>query len=122
MAGLGPAGRFAVLAAPELPARRLDSGRPRTRTSGSPRLPESAVLEQRGLASLNRAATRRTRKSPSQAQPSHKRLVQEMLARINVSLDTIWNWELGRRYFMGAAKALLRVLDRMPQLCLDALT
>ncbi len=69
MAEPNPAGRFAVLAAPELPACRLDSGRPRTRTSGSPRLPESAVLEQRGLASLNQAATRRTRKSPGQAQP-----------------------------------------------------
>ncbi|HEY9572420.1 MAG TPA: helix-turn-helix domain-containing protein [Pusillimonas sp.] len=47
---------------------------------------------------------------------------REFAARINVSLDTIRNWEQGRRYPTGAAKALLRVLDRAPQACLDALT
>ena len=47
---------------------------------------------------------------------------REFAARINVSLDTIRNWEQGRRYPTGAAKALLRVLDRAPQVCLDALT
>jgi len=47
---------------------------------------------------------------------------REFAARINVSLDTIRNWEQGRRYPTGAAQALLRVLDRAPQACLDALT
>src|SRR3546814_17020010 len=71
MAGSGPAGRLAVPATPELPARQLDSGRPRTRTSDSPRLPENAVLRQRGLDSLTQAtkigrASRGERECPSE--------------------------------------------------------
>ncbi|MGB3290523.1 MAG: helix-turn-helix domain-containing protein [Burkholderiaceae bacterium] len=46
---------------------------------------------------------------------------REFATRINVSLDTIRNWEQGRRYPTGAAKALLRILDKAPQVCLDAL-
>lgn len=47
---------------------------------------------------------------------------REFAVRINVSLDTIRNWEQGRRYPTGAAKALLRVLDKAPQVCLDVLS
>jgi putative transcriptional regulator len=41
--------------------------------------------------------------------------------RIDVSLDTIRNWEQGKRYPTGAAKALLRVLDKAPEAALAAL-
>lgn len=41
--------------------------------------------------------------------------------RINVSLQTIRNWEQGKRSPTGAAKALLRVLDKAPELALLAL-
>ena len=41
--------------------------------------------------------------------------------RINVSLKTIRNWEQGKRSPTGAAKALLRVLDKAPELALLAL-
>jgi putative transcriptional regulator len=41
--------------------------------------------------------------------------------RINVSLDTIRNWEQGKRYPTGAAKALLTILDRAPEAALRAL-
>ena len=40
---------------------------------------------------------------------------QELSQRIDVSLDTIRNWEQGKRSPTGAAKALLRVLDRAPE-------
>ncbi len=39
----------------------------------------------------------------------------EFSRRINVSLDTIRNWEQGKRCPTGAAKALLKVLDRAPE-------
>jgi putative transcriptional regulator len=39
-----------------------------------------------------------------------------------VSLDTIRNWEQGKRCPTGAAKALLRVLDKAPEAALAALT
>jgi putative transcriptional regulator len=46
---------------------------------------------------------------------------QEFARRIDVSLETIRNWEQGRRCPTGAAKALLKVLDRAPEACLEAL-
>jgi putative transcriptional regulator len=45
----------------------------------------------------------------------------EFAARIHVSLDTIRNWEQGKRCPTGAAKALLRVLHRAPEVALAAL-
>lgn len=41
--------------------------------------------------------------------------------RIDVSLDSIRNWEQGRRSPTGAAKALLKVLDKVPEAALAAL-
>jgi len=41
--------------------------------------------------------------------------------RIDVSLDTIRNWEQGKRCPTGAAKALLKVLDKAPEAALAAL-
>lgn len=46
---------------------------------------------------------------------------KEFALRINVSLETIRNWEQGRRHPTGAAKALLKVLDQYPNEALEAL-
>jgi putative transcriptional regulator len=45
----------------------------------------------------------------------------EFAKRIHVSLDTIRNWEQGKRSPTGAAKALLQVLDKSPEAALAAL-
>ena len=45
----------------------------------------------------------------------------EFAMRIDVSLDTIRNWEQGKRSPTGAAKALLKVLDKAPEVALAAL-
>ena len=45
----------------------------------------------------------------------------EFSRRIEVYLDTIRNWEQGKRTPTGPAKALLKVLDRNPELALAAL-
>ena len=42
----------------------------------------------------------------------------EFAMRIDVSLDTIRNWEQGKRSPTGAAKALLKVLDKAPEVAL----
>ena len=42
-------------------------------------------------------------------------------ARIGVPLDTVRNWEQGKRAPAGPARALLRVLDRAPEAALAAL-
>ena len=46
----------------------------------------------------------------------------ELSQRIDVSLDTIRNWEQGKRSPTGAAKALLKVLDKAPEAALAALS
>ena len=49
-------------------------------------------------------------------------LSQEQLAeRIHVSVTSIRNWEQGKRYPTGAARALYRILDRQPEAALKAL-
>lgn len=45
----------------------------------------------------------------------------EFSARIEVSVETIRNWEQGRRSPTGAAKTLLKILDRVPEASLSAL-
>ncbi len=42
-------------------------------------------------------------------------------ARIGVPIDTVRNWEQGKRSPAGPARALLRVLDRAPEAALAAL-
>ena len=46
----------------------------------------------------------------------------EFSQRIDVSLDTIRNWEQGKRCPTGAAKALLKVLNKSPESALLALS
>jgi len=45
----------------------------------------------------------------------------EFARRIHVSVETVRNWEQGKRCPTGAAKALLRVLDKAPEAALAAL-
>jgi putative transcriptional regulator len=45
----------------------------------------------------------------------------EFSQRIDVSLDTIRNWEQGKRCPTGAAKTLLKILDRAPEATLAVL-
>lgn len=46
----------------------------------------------------------------------------EFSQRIDVSLETIRNWEQGKRRPTGAATALLKVLDKAPEAALAALS
>lgn len=42
--------------------------------------------------------------------------------RIGVAVDTVRNWEQGKRAPQGPARALLRIIDRAPEAALQALT
>ncbi len=46
----------------------------------------------------------------------------EFARRIDVPHETVRNWEQGKRCPTGAARALLRVLDKAPETALRALT
>ena len=46
----------------------------------------------------------------------------ELARRIGVPHETIRNWEQGKRCPTGAARALLRVLDKAPEAALHVLT
>ena len=45
----------------------------------------------------------------------------EFARRIDVSLETIRNWEQGKRGPTGAARTLLRILDKAPEIALQVL-
>ena len=45
----------------------------------------------------------------------------EFSLRIGVSVDTIRNWEQGKRCPTGAARSLLKILDKAPEASLAAL-
>ena len=47
---------------------------------------------------------------------------REFARRIDVPHETIRNWEQGKRCPTGAARALLRVLDKAPETALRVLT
>jgi putative transcriptional regulator len=44
---------------------------------------------------------------------------KELSERILVPLDTIRNWEQGKRYPTGPARLLLKILDKSPKLVLN---
>ena len=46
----------------------------------------------------------------------------ELATRIGVPIETIRNWEQGKRCPTGAARALLRILDKAPEAALRVLT
>jgi putative transcriptional regulator len=104
---------------------RIDSATPATRVTGRiDRVRVDATTEKdialqqatdevEGMRDAARFARRvRKRLGLSQA---------EFSERIHVSLDTIRNWEQGKRCPTGAAQALLQVLDRAPEAALAAL-
>jgi putative transcriptional regulator len=45
----------------------------------------------------------------------------QLAAKLDVPIDTLRNWEQGKRYPTGPAKALLKILDRAPEAALTAL-
>lgn len=46
---------------------------------------------------------------------------REFSDRIGISVDTLRNWEQGRRYPTGTAGALLRIVDKAPEVAVAAL-
>ena len=46
---------------------------------------------------------------------------REFSDRIGISVDTLRNWEQGRRYPTGTARALLRIIDKAPEVAVAAL-
>ncbi len=95
-----------------IPAGRVDKRRLEETTE------EEIALQQKAddAVSMQDAArfARRVRKRLGLTQSEFSR-------RIDVPLDTIRNWEQGKRRPTGAAKALLKVLDKVPEVALSAL-
>ena len=53
---------------------------------------------------------------------AHTRLTQaQFAARLGVPIDTVRNWEQGKRAPRGPARALLKLLDRAPDLAFAVL-
>ena len=91
---------------------RIDGGRV-DRTSEA-EIARQAADDDEGLRRDAAAYARRVRRRTGLTQAA-------FAARIGVPLDTVRNWEQGKRLPAGPAKALLRVLDRAPEAALTAL-
>lgn len=75
-----------------------------------------------GQAAADDAAARRHAAAYARRVRKRTGLTQAAFAaRIGVPLDTVRNWEQGKRAPAGPARALLRVLDRAPEAALAAL-
>jgi putative transcriptional regulator len=95
-------------------------------------LPEGRIDKRRLDATTEQDITRQKKADDAESMQDAARFVRrvrkrlgltqsEFSRRIDVSLDTIRNWEQGKRRPTGAAKALLKVLDRAPEVALSAL-
>ena len=95
-----------------MPTGRIDATRVDTTTAGDIAKHQLADI----TASMRDAAkfARRVRRELGFSQA-------EFADCIDVPIDTIRNWEQGKRFPTGAAKALLRVLDKAPEAALAAL-
>ena len=96
-----------------LPAGRIDPVRVDATTETEIALQQQED-EQEALQDMARYA-RRVRRRLGLSQT-------ELARRIDVPRETIRNWEQGKRCPTGAARALLRVLDKAPETALRVLT
>ena len=83
-----------------------------------------SVKQAGAIARGERRASRRREFSPSRIQAVRERteLSQAQFARLlNVSVKTLQNWEQARREPTGAARALLRIVEKEPGVALRAL-
>lgn len=98
--------------APEFPAGRMDEHR----LDGTTEQDITRQQREDDAESMRDAAryARRVRKRLGLTQ-------RELARRIDVSLDTIRGWEQGKEAPTGPAKALLKVLDKAPEVALAAL-
>ena len=94
------------------PAGRIDTRRVDATTEAD--LERQAVAYDNALSQEAAAFTLRVRRRTDMTQAV-------FAARIGVSVDTVLNWEQGKRLPAGPAKALLKILDRAPEAALAAL-
>jgi len=77
-------------------------------------MPEQVVAAPTGASAPDAANARRIR--------SQTRLTQaEFAARIGVPIETVRNWEQGKRAPRGPARALLKLLDHAPDVAFSVL-
>ena len=101
--------------------RLLQSGFMRKRASRLKRNPLADPLKGEGQASVDPATDRRERRiefSPEDVQAIRARFSAsqtQFASLMGISVDTLRNWEQGRRRPQGPARALLRVAAARPQ-------
>ncbi len=93
-------------------AGRADSGRIDMTTEAD--IARQAAIDDQAARSDAAAYARRVRKRTGLTQAA-------FAVRIGVPIDTVRNWEQGKRSPAGPARALLKVLDHAPETALAAL-
>src|SRR5271155_1814451 len=111
------------------PQFRLETDRTLRGPRPSRRRTNGRIDVHRGDATTEAAIARHAAEDDARDAASYARRVRRrtgltqaaFAARIGVPLDTVRNWEQGKRLPAGPAKALLRILDNAPELALAAL-
>ena len=83
-----------------------------------------ATTEEESAAQIARDEAEVIRDAAAYARRVRRRVGLSQVAfarRIGVPVDTVRNWEQGKRAPQGPARALLRIIDRAPELALSAL-
>ena len=101
-------------------SERAIAGEPRSRSNSAPGI-DSRPIEHRA------AAANGAQPPPDAAYArgvrARTRLTQaEFAARIGVPIETVRNWEQGKRCPRGPARALLKVIDRAPDVAFAVLS
>ena len=95
-----------------LPEPRFDAAR--VDATSEPDIARQARADEDEAMAAAAAFARRVRRRTGLTQAS-------FASRIGVPVDTVRNWEQGKRLPAGPAKALLRIIDRAPEAALSAL-
>ena len=105
---------------------RIDPGDPRSLPAGRVDVGVLDATTERDIASQQRQDDAEAMRDMARFVRRVRRRLgltqREFARRIDVPQETIRNWEQGKRSPTGAARALLRILDKAPEAALQVLT
>jgi len=85
-------------------------------------LPDGSERDMTGMAAANGAGVEPAVAAYARGVRAQTRLTQaEFAARIGVPIETVRNWEQGKRSPRGPARALLKLIEKAPQVAFAVL-
>jgi putative transcriptional regulator len=101
---------------------RLEAGKPAAGRIDTRKVDATTEADLRAQAAEDDAAAARDAATYARRVRRRTGLTQaDFASRLGIPIDTVRNWEQGKRLPAGPAKALLRILDKAPEAALLAL-